>query len=556
MRKPYITTGTKRYLVSQKKSLLGLGALLLVNIGFQTLAPEILGRFIDAAESGGLFQTVLLMIGFYFLTVLLQTAVASLANYQTQALGCRVTDAYRRDVMAHYLDIGMDRHNRIRSGDILTRLDEDTQGLFKYWNILIFKLGASGLLLLCVLAVLLLRDGLLAAVLLAVSLLAILGFKWIQDRGVPKYVRSAKASAEFNGSMKELVDNAVEIRSFDAAPYAEARLKTAMRQRYRESFPASLMYGNLWSAATMMQAAVQICALGFGIFLWDAGQITAGTVFMMYTYTDLIIGPLQDFRNHMGSLQEARAGMLRMKELMETPISVTGGSKKLEGDTVSMEIRGLSFGYTDQREVLHNVSLRLETGQKLGIMGKTGCGKSTLLGLIARLYDYGEGEILLNSIEIRDLDLKSLRDRVAYCPQTIQLLHGTIRENVTLFDTRFTDEAIWDAITALNLRDWVSKYPDGLDTMLDMGDNSLSAGEAQLITLIRLALRNPKLILLDEITSRLDSATELKILSALEALCRGRTVLAISHKLSAVAWMDEVLRMDDGVLCDDQTEVL
>ncbi len=537
-----------KYLLAHRKSLYLLAFLFIVNIVLQTLAPQILGRFIDITENGGLFQAVLLMIVFYFLVVLFQTIGSSLVSYQTQSLGCKITDALRRDAMAHFLDLGMEQHNRLRSGDIMTRLDEDTQGFFNYWHIIIFKLGSSGLLLLCVLTVLMLRNGLMSAVLLVVSVLTILGFKWIQDRGVAKYVRKSKASAEFNGIMKEMIDNAVEIRAYNATSYAESELKKAMRKRFRESFPASLMYGNLWSASTLMQAAVQISALGFGVYLWDAGLVSAGTVFMIYTYTDMIIGPLQDFRNHMGSLQDARAGILRMQELMDTPIAVTGGTNKLVSDNVDLEISGLSFAYDEHREVLHNISLRLEPGQKLGIMGETGCGKTTLVGLVARLYEYTDGRITLNGMDIRELDHESLRENVAYCPQNVQLLHGTIRDNITLFDERFSDGDVWDAIDALNLRDWLSKYPEGLDTVFEMGEHNLSAGEAQLITLVRVALRKPRLVLLDEITSRLDGDTERRILSAIEALCRDKTVLAISHKTSAVAWMDNVLHMKEGLI--------
>ncbi|MDR3121240.1 MAG: ABC transporter ATP-binding protein/permease, partial [Clostridiales bacterium] len=168
-----------------------------------------------------------------------------------------------------------------------------------------------------------------------------------------------------------------------------------------------------------------------------------------------------------------------------------------------------------------------------------------------RLYEFESGQILLNGTDIREMDPNNLRENVAYCTQNVQLLHGTLRENITLYDRRYADREIYGAIEKLNLTEWFSGFPNGLDTGLEMGENNLSAGEAQLVTLVRLALKNPKLVLLDEITSRLDAATERRLSSAVEALCRDRTVVLIAHSQAAVGWMDRILYMRNGRLYEN-----
>jgi len=181
-------------------------------------------------------------------------------------------------------------------------------------------------------------------------------------------------------------------------------------------------------------------------------------------------------------------------------------------------------------------------------MGETGCGKSTLLGLIARLNGFERGEIKLNGIDIGDICIDSLRERVAYCAQKVQLIHGTIRDNIALFDPRFADEAIWEAIKLLDLTEWFQTFPDGLDTRLEMAEANLSSGEAQLLSLVRLTLRQPGLVLLDEITANLDAATERRIIRAIEAMCKDSSVLSIAHNTEALAWMDNISIMQNGTL--------
>ena len=158
---------------------------------------------------------------------------------------------------------------------------------------------------------------------------------------------------------------------------------------------------------------------------------------------------------------------------------------------------------------------------------------------------------MLGGVDIRKLDPASLRNGIAYLTQEPQIIHGTIRENIALFSGRYKDAAIRKAILDAGLDGWFEKFPDGLDTDLKMGENNLSAGEAQLIAIIRLALKNPALVLLDEMTARLDSAMEHKVLTAMEALCRGRTVLSIAHKSSAMAWMDRTVYLQNGMIAGE-----
>ena len=543
-----------RYAYRHRRFIFGLSFVYAASTALLVLAPQTLSRFIDSVHGGIGWLGPMLAILLYLGAMLAQSVMAAVLDYQLVSVGQRFTDDYRRDILSHFLSLDSRRLPGLTSGEMLTRLYEDAQGLFKYYYILFYKLAGSALALLGILAALFMRVGLLSAVFLGVSILAVFGFKRIQDRGIPKYVRRAKANAAFNGLLKEILDNSPALRSLGAETYADTQNRIAMKRRYNESFPANLMYANLWCASTIMEGMMIASGLLLALLLWDSGSISLGVVYLIYTYADLVITPLQDFRNHMGNMQSARAGIVRCQEFLNLPVTTPGNDTLPDTGALELEVKDLRFSYGDNTDVLKGVNLTIPAGGRVGIMGETGCGKSTLLSLIARLNTFDRGTIHLGNRDVGSVNTRSLRSRVAYCTQRVQLVHGTIRDTITLFDEGYSDKKILDAIGLLGLSEWFEKFPHGLDTVLEMGEGNVSSGEAQLFALIRLVLRDPGLVLLDEITSNLDAVTERRILQAVRALCEGRTVLAIAHRTQALEWMDRIIRMEDGVLLTQENK--
>ena len=538
----------RRYANNHISAIIRLTMVYIASTALLVLAPQTLSLFIDRVHGGGEWYGVALAIALYLAAMIAQSTMTAILDYQLTSVGQCLTDEHRRDIMARFMSLDAQHLSGFTSGEIITRLNKDTPGLFNFHYILFYKLAGSALALIGILISLSFRAGWLSSVLLVVSILAIWGFKIIQDRGIPKYVRSSKASAAFNGLLKEILDNSPTLRALSAEEYADQQTQDAMKTRFKESFPANLMYANLWSASTITQGIVIASGLLLALLLWDAGSITLGTAYLIYTYCELIIAPLQDFRNHMGNMQDAKAGILRSMEFLNLPLAINNGNSTLKTGAIELVIEDVYFAYGSGADVLKGVNLVLPAGGRMGIMGETGCGKSTLMGLIARLISFERGIIKLNGIDLNEISYDTLRERVAYCTQRVQLIHGTIRDNIVLFDERYTDKDIWEAVEILGLKDWFHKFPDGLDTHLDMGEGNLSSGEARLLSLVRLTLRQPGLVLLDEITSNLDASTERRVISAIKAMCNGRTVLSIAHNADALAWMDNISRMDNGIL--------
>lgn len=544
--KGYFGTFLFKYLKGQGKAIIMLAFLLTFNIMLQLIGPQVLGSFIDSAKSGKPLGTISLIVLAYTITILLNMGVSVSESYYSKRFGWRITNTFRRDVLTHFLKIDMKHHEKWTSGEMITRLDEDVEGLFSYFYMLIFKLAASTLLMLGVLTVLAIKDLGIAAAMLVFSIASVYIFKAIQDYGMKLYLKRSKAVSKFNGIMKEKIDNIIEIRTNDAEEYSLHSLNRAMKERFKESLPAGMMYSRLWSASTLLDGTVTVLTLGIAVILWDRGLVTLGTVYLIHTYTGMVFDRLQDFRNYLTKLQTSKAGLLRVKEMLDIESSIEEGSLEIEERSLTLEVKNLSFGYSEDNDVLHNINFQLNSGDRLGIMGETGCGKTTLAKLLSRLYEYDRGDILLNGMSVKKIKSESLRHAIAYCTQEIRFFHGTLRDNITLYREDFSDDKIHAAIEQMGLSKWFEKFPEGLGTNLEMGENSLSAGEAQVISILRLFLEDPVIVILDEISSRLDYVTEQMILSALDVLTQNRTVITIAHKSTALKWIDSIMILKDG----------
>ena len=291
------------------------------------------------------------------------------------------------------------------------------------------------------------------------------------------------------------------------------------------------------TAAMMAVAAV----------LYQQGQLTLGMAYLFVHYTMMLNWPLETITRQLNDLNQASASVGRVQELLREEVRVTDGPGiNLPSGPLAVEFDGVSFAYDTDRPVLDNVTLRLRPGTVLGLLGRTGSGKSTLTRLLARLCLPDSGTVRLGGADLRDARSDDLAPRVGLVTQRVHLFHGTLRDNLTLFDAAVPDERVIGALRDLGLGAWYDSLPDGLETTLAPGGGGLSAGEAQLLAFTRIFLKDPGLVILDEPTSRLDPATEAMLQRAVERLLRGRTAIVIAHRLATVRRVDEILIMENG----------
>ena len=539
-----------RYFAPHWPRVVALGGLLLAGISLQLATPQITRLFIDQAQAGQPFER-LVWIALLFLGVALLTQVATVAEtYVAENLGWRTTNALRADLARHVLELDASFHAEHSTGELIERIDGDVSAIADFFARFVVQVLGSALFLLGVLVLLWREDWRVGALLTCFALAALVyltwggGFVGVRARAV------RQASADLIGYLEERLAGLPDIKTSGADAYAMRRLHERMAARFHR-IRASDMASSLFNAVVGLIFALGAgAALALSVTLYGAGAITLGTIYLVFRYTGMLRMPLERLSRQMNSFQQATGGIVRVRELLATERKVLDGGCPLGEATfpdgaLSVELDGVSFAY-EAESVLHNVSCRVEPGEVLGLLGRTGSGKTTISRLLFRLHDPTAGTVLLGGADVREARLDALRGRVGLVTQDVQLFQGTLRDNVTLFDRSVADARLDAVFTELGLDEWLRALPAGLDTPLGAGGRGLSAGEAQLVALARVFLKDPGLVVLDEASSRLDPETERLLERAVTVLLNGRTGVVIAHRLATVERADQIMILDDG----------
>ena len=542
----------RRYLTGETGRMVLLTALLFASIAAQIINPFILRHFIDAARAHSpLFVLTRAALLFLSLALLFQvTAVAE--TYVAELIGWRVTNRMRADLASHCLRLDMSFHKAHLPGEMIERIDGDVSTLSNYFSRLIVSIAANMLLALGMLVVISVVSPPIGLCIFALLIVGTFALAPVQRLGVAASKANRQASSDQFGFLEERISGTEDIRACGATEYVLGRLYPLMRTLFETNVRSSLMGQSAWGVVNITFLFAQIVTLIIGAYFYTRHQMTLGTVYLLFDYSFLIVLPLEQLANQMQDIQQAGGSLERIKALLETRSALA--ASPLEGSVSVPDIRQtaapalavehLTFGYEPDAPVLHDLSLTLAAGRTLGVLGRTGSGKTTLLRLLFRLYDPQAGTISLDTANVQTLPLRDLRARVGLVTQDVQIFHASVRDNLTFFDETITEERTRQALEEVGLRDWCAALPQGLDTPLESG--SLSAGEAQLLSLARVFLKNPDVILFDEFSSRLDPATELSLRSAVDRLLAGRTAIIVAHRLETVQRVDEILVLDQG----------
>jgi ATP-binding cassette subfamily B protein len=316
---------------------------------------------------------------------------------------------------------------------------------------------------------------------------------------------------------------------------------------------ANLAGYSMWMTNAGVFAVGTMVAFGMGAYLWQIGAITLGTVYLIYHYTELLRDPIAQLRHQLTELQQAEAGIKRIETLLATQSRLADeGVGQLPAGPLAVDLDRVGFSYADEPDerVLHDITLHLQPGKVLGLLGRTGSGKSTLARLLLRLYDPTQGALRIGGVDPATAPLAEYRRRVAMVTQDVQLFQASVRDNLTFFNPAIDDARITDVLADLGLTGWLNTLPAGLDSPLGAGGGGLSAGQAQLLALARVFLLDPGLVILDEASSRLDPATEQLLERAIDKLLHDRTAILIAHRLGTVQRADEILILEEGAVVE------
>jgi ATP-binding cassette subfamily B protein len=559
-----------KYLGLQRPWVLLLALLLLGSISLQLVNPQIMRGFIDTAQAGGTAATLLQTALLFIAVALAHQLVSILAAYVSENVAWTATNALRADLADHCLRLDMSFHNAHTPGELIERIDGDVTALSNFFSQFVIQVLGNALLLLGILALLFREDWRVGLTLTAFALITLYVLGRFRDIAVPHWTAERQASASLFGFLEERLAGTEDIRSNGAEAYVMHHFYLLMRELLQRSLKAALMINILLNTSFFLFSLGTAAAFAVGALLFEDGVLTIGTVYIVFHYTTMLERPIRQISRQMEDLQRAGAGIARVGELLrvQSRIQEADIGFRLPSGSLQLEFQDVSFAYADSRQpegsaggptsrlgkdvVLRDVSFRLQPGTVLGLLGRTGSGKTTLTRLLFRLYDPDEGVIRLGDtaplVDVRQVPLVNLRQRVGMVTQNIQLFHATLRDNLTLFDDTVPDQNILQVIQDLGLWDWYRSLPQGLDTELESGGGGLSAGEAQLVAFARIFLQDPGLVILDEASSRLDPATEHLIERAVDRLVYAprRTAIIVAHRLGTVQRADKIMILENG----------
>jgi putative ABC transport system ATP-binding protein len=402
-------------------------------------------------------------------------------------------------------------------------------------------------------------DWRLALVAFVVSAPLVLVLRLVQSRLVSAHIISRERNAHVLGVFSEMVSGAETLRSYNASDQMIDQVAKDVRDRGDSNIRAGVIGAFLFPSGEVFAVFTVMAVVGAGLLIGPAGGLTAGALVGFVFLTYRFLEPIAEFTEVIDQTQSAVASLRRVLGVLDTPIGPPQPAMPLvlpKGD-LSIDFVDVSFAYgarldeDDDTPVLNSINLHVPGGQHIALVGPSGSGKTTLARLIARLADPTMGMVMLGGVPLHRVNNDDLRSRLIVVPQEPFLFANSIAYNLRFASPNATDDQLRSVFSDLEIDDWLDALPQGINTNVGQRGGSLSAGERQLIALVRAAVVRPDVLILDEATSSVDALTEVRISRALTKLAQGRTTVSIAHRLSTAARADRVILLERGRIVED-----
>ncbi len=536
------------YLLAYKKQVVAVLTIMLVSVVITLINPLIIQQAIDVYIAGedwhGLKRLGIVAVLLNLTLVLL----VKMRMYIMAKVSNEVLLTIREELYTHIQTLSFQFFDSRPTGKILARIIGDVNSLKEVLSNSVTTLIPDFITILSVVGIMFVKNWKLAAAALSSLPLMILGVAFVQSKSHIRWQIHRKKGSNMNAFVHEDISGMYVVQSFGAEQETK-QIFEELLQEHKDSFVDAVRYADAfgpivdfcWGLGTMV-------LYFFGVNMILDGMLQVGTLIAFGTYISMFWRPVMNLSNFYNQLVTNIAGAERIFEILDTKPDLTDGETACEMPEITgaVSFRHVTFSYEKEKEVLKDVSFEIEPGQTVALIGPTGAGKSTIVNLICRFYDIQHGQVCIDGRDVKSVTIESLRSQMGIMTQDVFLFSGTIRENIRYGRLEASEEEIIQAAKAVHAHEFIMKMEKGYDTELKERGAGLSAGQRQLLAFARTMLSEPKILILDEATSSIDTHTELLVQKGIEVLLKGRTSFVIAHRLSTIQNADRIFRVDNG----------
>ncbi len=560
-----------KYLTKDKKTIY-LILIVLLPVSFSgAIQPLLVGQAITILKNentdvwlsktffGQSINTIILTL---FITVLFRLVLQGYQTYNIQAVGQRLTARIRRELFDHSISLSLKYHDKMPVGKLLTRLTNDVDALAE-----VFGSGAVGVIadfvsLIVISLTMLSIDRGLAILLLLTQIPVSYFIIWLQKRYRRANYQVREELSQLNSDFQENLQGLEVVQMFRREAFNSKKFsKTGVA--YKKAVNGTIFYDSSISAFIewISLAAVSL-VLAVGGYLVTSGNIGLGTLTTFILYSQRLFEPLRQLAERFTQIQGGLTAVERINELLDEEILIKDSisaknflendkniNKKFKG---KIEFKNVNFFYNEGEHIIKNLSFKINPGEHVAFVGPTGSGKTTIIRLLCRLYEPQSGQILIDDIDIKDIPIATLRNMLGVVLQDTFIFSGNVADNLKL-NSNLDNLELENLCNELGLDNLLKKLPEGLNTLLRERGGNLSSGERQLLSVARVAIRNPVVLIMDEATAFMDPSTEATLQKDLERILSKRTALVIAHRLATIESSDKILVLKGGTLVEEGT---
>lgn len=533
------------YFAAEKAMIIGLLAVVIVVVICSVYAPKLQSNAIDIIASGRFKEltpiliTMVVVYIIHSICTFLQTKISAV-------LSQNIVKKMREDLFRHIVNLPVRYLDSNSHGDIMSRMTNDIENISTTVSQSLSSMFSGVLTIIGTVIMMTVLCPQLALLSCVTVILTVIATKFLSKAMKKFFTKRQVLLGNLNGTVEEMVTGYKSVVAYNRQKNVIKDFNSVSDELTRVGIIAEILGGSMGPVMNVINNISFVIIAAFGGYFAISHIISIGVISAFIVYAKQFGRPIDELAQIYGQIQTAIAGAERVFVVMDEPLEDKGGDKNMDKLEGVIKFKDVNFSYTKDKQVLYDFNLQVKAGQKVALVGSTGSGKTTVVNLLMRFYDVDSGEILIDDVNIKDIDCATLRKNTAIVLQDTVLFADTIKNNLKYSNEAATDEQMYAAAAMSNCDTMINKMPLKYDTELMAEGENISQGQRQLLSIARAFLAQPKILILDEATSNVDTRTEKHIQDAMLKLMENRTSLIIAHRLSTIQDADIIVVMDEG----------